>query len=67
MTVLDAEWRKSIKREQLDQHCNASFQAYDPASPDERSSESGLGLLRRADELLSSTDTEPGAASRDGD
>ena len=37
------------------QHCDGSFEACDPASSLYPPSESGLGLLRRADELLSSS------------
>ncbi len=34
-------------------HCKASFDACDPSSQPEPPAESGLALLRRADEILS--------------
>lgn len=37
-------------------HCGARFEACDPASQPEPPADSGLGLLRRADEILSSID-----------
>ena len=38
------------------QHCHAQFEACDPASGAYPPEESGLGLLRRADELLESVE-----------
>lgn len=38
------------------QHCNGSFQACDPASTAYPPSDSGLSLLKRAEELLETVD-----------
>lgn len=38
------------------QHCNAEFTACDPASAAYPPTDSGIALLRRADELLASVD-----------
>ena len=38
------------------QHCHARFEACEPGSADYPPSESGLGLLQRAEELLDTAD-----------
>lgn len=40
-------------------HCHAQFLAIHPMSPAHRLSDSGLDLLRRADELLARADQTP--------
>jgi len=45
-----------LGRQVVCQHCNAQFLACDPASAAYPPSDSGIAVLRRADELLASVD-----------
>jgi hypothetical protein len=52
-----------LGRQVVCQHCHRRFEAYDPSTTPPAASNSGIDLLRRADELLGATgeaQTDPG-------
>ncbi|REJ97397.1 MAG: response regulator [Planctomycetota bacterium] len=47
-----------LGRQVVCQHCNANFEACDPASAAYPPDKSGLAILKRADELLSTVEQQ---------